>query len=98
MPNTPPLADRSTLDPLLANGWTLDAKRDAISKTYSFANFIDAFGFMTRAAIWAEKWGHHPEWSNVYKTVNVTLTTHDADGLTELDIKLATKMDSLAAG
>jgi 4a-hydroxytetrahydrobiopterin dehydratase len=96
MPKTSPLVDRSVLDPLLANGWSHDAARDAISKTYTFANFIDAFGFMTRAAIWAEKWGDHPEWSNVYKTVNVTLTTHDADGLTELDVKLATKMDGLA--
>jgi 4a-hydroxytetrahydrobiopterin dehydratase len=72
--------------------------RDAITKTYQFRNFIEAFGFMTRAALWAEKWNHHPEWSNVYKTVVVTLVTHDVDGLTELDIKLANKMDSLAQG
>ena len=92
-----PLMDRATLAPLLANGWTLDPARDAISKTFTFRNFIEAFGFMTRAALWAEKWNHHPEWSNVYKAVNVTLTTHDANGLTELDVKLATKMDSLVA-
>lgn len=92
------LTDHSTLAPLLANGWTHDAARDAITKTFTFRNFIDAFGFMTRTALWAEKWNHHPEWSNVYKTVTVTLTTHDANGLTELDVKLATKMDSLAAG
>jgi 4a-hydroxytetrahydrobiopterin dehydratase len=90
------LADRSKLDPLYASGWALDPARDAISKTFTFRNFIDAFGFMTRTAIWAEKWNHHPEWSNVYKTVNVTLTTHDVDGLSELDIKLAIKMDALA--
>jgi 4a-hydroxytetrahydrobiopterin dehydratase len=96
MPKTPPLDDRSTLASLLANGWTLDADRDAITKVFIFGNFVDAFGFMTRAALWAEKWGHHPEWSNVYKTVTVTLTTHDAGGLTELDVKLATKMDALA--
>jgi len=89
------LQDRSRLDPLLATGWALDQHRDALTKTYSFRNFIDAFGFMTRAAMWAEKWNHHPEWSNVYKTVTVTLTTHDAGGLTELDVKLATKFDDL---
>ena len=93
-----PLADRSTLAPLLANGWIHDPARDAITKVFTFRNFIDAFGFMTRAALWAEKWNHHPEWSNVYKTVTVTLTTHDANGLTELDVKLATKMDSLTQG
>ncbi|NUB46035.1 4a-hydroxytetrahydrobiopterin dehydratase [Fertoebacter nigrum] len=96
MPKTPALDDRSLLAPLLASGWTLDADRDAITRVFTFGNFVDAFGFMTRAALWAEKWGHHPEWSNVYKTVAVTLTTHDAGGLTELDVKLATKMDALA--
>lgn len=95
---TPPLADRDLLAPLFAAGWTLDQSRDAITKTYTFRNFIEAFGFMTRAALWAEKWNHHPEWSNIYKTVTVTLTTHDANGLTELDVKLATRMDSLASG
>lgn len=82
--------------PLLANGWTLRPDGKAIEKQFVFKNFIDAFGFMTRAAIWAEKWNHHPEWSNVYKTVSVTLTTHDADGLSALDVKLGTKMDALA--
>ena len=53
---------------------------------------------MTQSAIWAEKWNHHPEWDNVYKTVNVTLTTHDAGGLSDLDVKLAKKMDKLADG
>ena len=81
---------------LLANGWEMVEGRDAIHKTYVFANFIEAFGFMSRAALWAEKLNHHPEWSNVYKTVEVTLTTHDTGGLSELDGKLAAKMDALA--
>ncbi|MFT4150058.1 MAG: 4a-hydroxytetrahydrobiopterin dehydratase [Paracoccaceae bacterium] len=92
------LTDRSALEPLLAAGWTLEKRRDAISRRYVFGNFVEAFGFMTRAALWAEKWNHHPEWSNVYKTVTVTLTTHDAGGLTELDLRLARKMDALAGG
>ena len=90
------LTDRTALQPLFANGWTHDTARAAITKTFVFHNFIEAFGFMTRAALWAEKWNHHPEWSNSYKTVIVTLTTHDASGLTDLDVKLATKMDRLA--
>jgi 4a-hydroxytetrahydrobiopterin dehydratase len=94
---TEKLTDRAiALAPLLAAGWSETPGRDAITKTYTFRNFIEAFGFMTRAALWAEKWNHHPEWSNVYKTVEVTLTTHDAGGLSDLDIKLAAKMDSLA--
>lgn len=90
------LTDTAPIDALLAAGWARCDGREAIEKTYTFRNFVDAFGFMTRAALWAEKWNHHPEWSNVYKTVHVTLTTHDAGGLTELDVKLATKMDALA--
>ncbi|WP_296422766.1 4a-hydroxytetrahydrobiopterin dehydratase [Yoonia sp.] len=84
------------ITPLLANGWSMVDGRDAIHKTYVFKNFIAAFGFMTRAAFWAEKLNHHPEWSNVYKTVDVTLTTHDADGLSALDAKLGAKLDVLA--
>jgi len=92
-----PETDRKTaLAPLLANGWQVTEGRDAIAKTFTFANFVQAFGWMTQAAIWAEKMNHHPEWSNVYKTVEVTLTTHDVGGLSELDVKLATKMDTLA--
>ena len=83
------------LDPLLSNGWDMVEGRDAIVKTYKFSDFADAFGWMTRAAIWAEKWNHHPEWSNVYNKVTVTLTTHDVDGLSTLDAKLARKMDGL---
>ncbi|MBJ6372322.1 4a-hydroxytetrahydrobiopterin dehydratase [Sedimentitalea arenosa] len=84
------------LDPLLKSGWTMADGRDAITKTYEFGNFVEAFGWMTRVAIWAEKWDHHPEWSNVYKTVTVVLTTHDVGGLSALDAKLARKMDGLA--
>ena len=80
---------------LAARGWTKTDDGTAIQKTFVFRNFIDAFGFMTRAAFWAEKWNHHPEWSNSLKTVVVKLTTHDAGGLTEKDIKLATKMEEL---
>lgn len=89
-------ARKTTLEPLLEAGWEMVDGRDAIKKTYDFENFVEAFGFMTKCAIWAEKWNHHPEWSNVYKTVNVTLTTHDVDGLSSLDVKLARKMDGLA--
>jgi 4a-hydroxytetrahydrobiopterin dehydratase len=80
------------------SGWSEITGRDAISKTFTFKNFNEAFGFMTRAALVAEKMDHHPEWSNVYKTVNVTLSTHDAGGLTELDVKLAEAMDRIAGG
>jgi 4a-hydroxytetrahydrobiopterin dehydratase len=77
--------------------WALTPGREAIRRIYTFRNFNEAFGFMTRAALVAEKMNHHPEWSNVYKTVDVTLATHDADGLTELDLKLARSMDKIAA-
>ena len=80
------------------SGWSEASGRDAISKTFTFKNFNEAFGFMTRAALVAEKMDHHPEWSNVYKTVNVTMSTHDAGGLTELDVKLAEAMDKIAGG
>jgi 4a-hydroxytetrahydrobiopterin dehydratase len=77
-------------------GWSEVTGRDAITKKFVFADFNQAFGFMTRAALVAEKMDHHPEWFNVYKTVEVTLSTHDAGGLTERDIKLAETMDKLA--
>ena len=78
------------------SGWKETEGRDAIKKTFTFRDFNQAFGFMTRAALVAEKLDHHPEWFNVYKTVEVTLSTHDAGGLTERDIKLAEAMDRLA--
>jgi 4a-hydroxytetrahydrobiopterin dehydratase len=84
------------LAPLMAAGWRMVEGRDAITKTYKFANFVEAFGFMSRAALHAEKLNHHPEWFNVYNRVEVTLSTHDAGGLTELDVKLAARMERLA--
>ncbi len=78
------------------SGWSEVTGRDAIAKKFIFKDFNQAFGFMTRAALVAEKMDHHPEWFNVYKTVEVTLSTHDAGGVTELDIKLAEAMDRLA--
>ena len=86
----------AALAPLLESGWRMVEGRDAIAKTFVFRNFVEAFGFMTRAALWAEKWNHHPEWSNVYKTVEVTLTSHDVEGLSARDVKLAGKLDALA--
>lgn len=70
--------------------------RDAIARKFTFADFNQAFGFMARSALVAEKMDHHPEWSNVYKTVEVTLSTHDAGGLTQKDIELAKAMDGFA--
>ena len=78
------------------DGWTEVQGRDAIRKKFTFKDFNEAFGFMARAALVAEKLDHHPEWFNVYKTVEVTLATHDAGGVTELDIKLAEAMNRLA--
>ena len=77
-------------------GWSEVAGRDAITRKFVFADFNQAFGFMARAALFAEKLDHHPEWFNVYKTVEVTLSTHDAGGLTERDINLAEAMDRIA--
>ncbi|MCF6444427.1 4a-hydroxytetrahydrobiopterin dehydratase [Nereida sp. MMG025] len=83
------------LDALLENGWSKTDDRDALTKTFKFENFVEAWGWMSRAAIHAEKLNHHPEWSNVYNRVEVVLTTHDTGGLSELDAKLAQKMDAL---
>lgn len=80
------------------NGWSEVSGRDAISRKFTFKDFNEAFGFMTRAALVAEKMDHHPEWFNVYKTVEVTLSTHDAGGVTALDIELAAAMDKIAGG
>ena len=77
-------------------GWSEVKDRDAISKKFVFADFNAAFGFMTRAALIAEKMDHHPEWFNVYKNVEVTLSTHDAGGVTAKDVTLAEAMDKLA--
>lgn len=88
-------ARRTMLDPLLETGWSIDTSHDAITKEFRFEDFTDAFGFMTRCAIWSEKWNHHPEWCNVYNKVTVKLTTHDVGGLSSLDVKLARKMNKL---
>lgn len=77
--------------------WQIEPSRDAIVKTFVFADFVEAFGFMSRVALVAERMDHHPEWSNVYKTVNILLTTHDAGGLTGKDVTLAREMNKFAA-
>jgi len=79
-------------------GWSAAEGRDAITKTYKFADFNAAFGWMTRVALAAEKLDHHPEWFNVYSRVEVLLATHDAGGVTELDVTLAKIMDAAAGG
>ncbi|MCZ6454661.1 MAG: 4a-hydroxytetrahydrobiopterin dehydratase [Alphaproteobacteria bacterium] len=78
------------------SGWTVVDGRDAIAKTFTFKDFNEAFGFMSRVALKAEAMNHHPEWFNVWNRVEVTLSTHDAGGLTELDIELAGFMDAAA--
>jgi len=78
-------------------GWTEVNGRDAIAKTFVFKDFNEAFGFMSRVALVAEKRDHHPEWRNVYKTVEVVLATHDAGGVTTKDVELAKAMNTIAA-
>ena len=83
--------------PLLGEtGWGAVPDRDAIRKIWKFKSFSEAWGFMARAALVAEKMNHHPEWTNVYGRVDVTLTTHTAGGVTEKDVALARKMEALA--
>lgn len=89
-------ARRSALADL--DGWQECDGRDAVQKSFRFADFNQAFAFMTRAALKAERMDHHPEWFNVYNRVDVILTTHDAGGVTERDIKLAAFMDRVASG
>jgi 4a-hydroxytetrahydrobiopterin dehydratase len=79
------------------SGWTETAGREAIQRTFVFKDFNEAFGFMARSALVAEKSDHHPEWRNVYKTVEVVLATHDAGGVTALDIELAKAMNAIAS-
>jgi 4a-hydroxytetrahydrobiopterin dehydratase len=85
------------LESLSKNGWEKSVDGNAIKKTFIFSNFIEALGWMVKAGVSAEKLNHHPEWSNVYKTVNVVLTTHDKGCITSLDVKLAQEMDNLYA-
>jgi len=80
------------------SGWAALAERDAIAKTFTFADFGEAFGFMTRVALAAERLDHHPEWRNVYRTVEIVLSTHEAGGLTAKDLELARMIDSIAGG
>ena len=75
--------------------WDYDDGRDAITRTIVFADFVEAFGFMTQVALIAERMNHHPEWTNVYNRVDILLTTHDADGLSERDAKLAEAIERL---
>ncbi|MBJ7475880.1 MAG: 4a-hydroxytetrahydrobiopterin dehydratase [Betaproteobacteria bacterium] len=76
--------------------WILLGNRDAITRTFKFQNFLEAFAFMGKVAIFAEELNHHPEWFNVWNKVEITLSTHDSGGLTQLDINLATKIDQIA--
>ena len=90
-------ADRTATLPDLGNsGWRAVPERDAIRKIWKFRSFSEAWGFMSRAALVAEKLNHHPEWTNIYNAVDVTLTTHDAGGLSMLDITFAKRLDKLA--
>ena len=89
---------QDTLKQLAGNGWKLVEDRDALSKTFLFKNFNQAFGFMTRVAMLAEKLDHHPEWFNVYNKVQVTLSTHDMNGLSTHDVQMAQFMDQCVTG
>lgn len=92
------LAEEAVREALAAlDGWSMSLEGTAIARTLSFRNFSEAFGFMTQVALAAERLDHHPDWSNVYKTVTIELTTHDAGGLTELDFRLARRIDMIAA-
>lgn len=95
-PLLPEAARKIHLPPLAETGWAAVPGKDAIRKVWKFRNFSQAWGFMSRAALAAEKLNHHPEWRNVYNVVDVTLTTHDCTGISQLDIDLATAMDKLA--
>lgn len=86
-------ARQAALDGL--EGWAEHEERDAIQKSFSFADFNEAFGFMARVALTAERMDHHPEWFNVYNRVDITLTTHDAGGVSERDIELAKFIDTV---
>ncbi|XP_022657133.1 pterin-4-alpha-carbinolamine dehydratase-like [Varroa jacobsoni] len=83
------------LAPLLALGWTITSGRDAIYKEVMFKDFNEAFGFMSRVALHAEKMNHHPEWFNVYNKVQITLSSHDVNGLSRRDVKMATFINQL---
>lgn len=89
---------KTMLQPLLSGGWKMDTSgRDAICKEMVFKDFIHAWGFMSMVAVRAEKMNHHPEWFNCYNKVNILLSTHDVNGLSEKDIKLAAFIDQTAS-
>lgn len=90
------IAKAELMDALIGlNGWQSLSGRDAIAKSFKFANFRQAFAFMTQVALLAEKADHHPEWSNVYNRVDIVLTTHDAGGVSQRDIELAENIDKI---
>ncbi|KRB81169.1 pterin-4-alpha-carbinolamine dehydratase [Sphingomonas sp. Root710] len=92
-----PLSDEDRADALDAlSDWDYDEARDAISRSFTFADFSEAFAFMTRVALYAEKHDHHPEWSNVWNRVDILLTTHDAGGLSVRDVAMAEAIEELA--
>jgi 4a-hydroxytetrahydrobiopterin dehydratase len=84
--------DKALLD---LSGWARSPAQPAIEKSFAFKNFVEAFGFMTKVALMAEKLDHHPEWSNVYRNVTILLTTHDSGGVTELDVTLAKQIEGV---
>ena len=96
-PALTPEARTAQLPPLLAAGWVKEPSRDAITKHLKFKNFSQAWAAMSRIALLAEAMDHHPEWANVYNRLDITLTTHSAKGLSQLDITLAQKIDQIAA-
>ena len=96
-PALTPEARTAQLPPLLAAGWVIEPSRDAITKHLKFKNFSQAWAAMSRIALLAEAMDHHPEWANVYNRLDITLTTHSAKGLSQLDISLAQKIDQIAA-
>ncbi|KAL3998381.1 Pterin-4-alpha-carbinolamine dehydratase domain protein [Acanthocheilonema viteae] len=88
---------KQLLQPLIDKGWEMVEGRDAIRKNLRFENFSEAFGFMTQVAMYAEKMDHHPEWFNIYNKIEVTLSSHDVNGLSEKDIKLASYIEKLSS-
>lgn len=91
-------SDQITSARQVLTGWTINEAEAKLARAFKFKDFSEAFGFMARVALLAEKAGHHPDWSNSYDTVDITLSTHDAGGLTQKDVDLATKISALLAG
>ena len=91
-------SDQITSARQVLTGWTINEAEGKLTRAFKFKDFSEAFGFMARVALLAEKAGHHPDWSNSYDTVDITLSTHDAGGLTQKDVDLATKISALLTG